>query len=54
MADPAATQANLLLFSQRGRRQTGGEEREKEGGISRSLSLYTRSNFFSQTLHNEE
>lgn len=50
----AATQANLFLFSQRGRRQTGGKEREKEGGISRSHSPYPHAIFFWQILHHEE
>ena len=50
----AATQANLFLFSQRGRRQTGGKEREKEGGISRSHSPYPHAIFFRQILHHEE
>ena len=54
MTGLAATQANLFLFSQRGRRQTGGKEREKEGGISRSHSPYPHAIFFWQILHHEE
>ena len=50
----AATQANLFLFSQVGRRQTGEKEREKEGGISRSHSPYQHAIFFWQILHHEE
>ena len=50
----AAAQANLFLFSQRGRRQSGGKEREKEGGISRSHSPYPHAIFFWQILHHEE
>ena len=50
----AATQANLFLFSQGGRRQTGEKEREKEGGISRSHSPYPHAIFFWQILHHEE
>ena len=36
------------------RRQTGGKEREKEGGISRSHSPYPHAIFFWQILHHEE
>ena len=50
----AATQANLFLFSQGGRRQRGEKEREKEGGISRSNSPYPHAIFFWQILHYEE
>ena len=46
MTGLAATQANLFLFSQGGRRQTGEKEREKEGGISRSHSPYPHAIFF--------
>ena len=54
MTGLAATQANLFLFSQRGRRQSGEKEREKEGGISRSHSPYPHAIFFWQILHHEE
>ena len=53
-SDRSGWQANLFLFSQRGRRQTGGKEREKEGGISRSHSPYPHAIFFWQILHHEE
>ena len=52
----AATQANVFLFSQRGRRQTEGKAggRGNEGRISRSHSLYTQAIFFLQILHQAE
>ena len=50
----AATQANLFLFSQRGRRQTEGKGGRNEGRISRSHSLYTQAIFFLQILHQAE